>query len=57
MKSIKEMTDALVKDAVHSCSAKNKTYLRNLVWDYFNSKTPEEIRIIYQDISVDIPGK
>ena len=56
MKSLKEMTDALVKDAIQSAST-SSLYLTNLVRDYFNSMSEEEIRCIYQAVSVDIPGE
>lgn len=56
MKSLKQMTEELVKDAVNSAST-SKTYLTNLVRDYFNSMTEEEIRCIHQAIEVDIPGE
>ena len=56
MKSLKEMTNELVKDTVNSAS-NSKLYLTNLVRDYFNSMTEEEIRCIYQSVSVDIPGE
>ena len=54
MKSLKEMTDELVKDAIKSASTSN-LYLTNLVRDYFNSMSDEEIWCIYQSVSVDIP--
>ena len=54
MKSLKVMTNELVEDAIKSASTSN-LYLSNLVRDYFNSMTEEEIRCIYQAVSVDIP--
>ena len=54
MKSLKEMTDELVKDAIKSAST-SSLYLTNLVRDYFSSMSDEEIWCIYQSVSVDIP--
>ena len=56
MKSLKEMTDELVEDAIKSAST-SSLYLSNLVRDYFTSMSDEEIRRIYQSLSVDIPGE
>lgn len=56
MKSLKEMTNELVDDAIKSATT-SSLYLANLVRDYFNSMSDEEIRSIYQAISVDIPGE
>ena len=55
MKTLTQMTEELIKDAIKACSTKNKTYLRSLVRDYFESKEPEELRCIHQAIAVDIP--
>ena len=52
MKSLKQMTEALISDSVETCT-QNTQYLRGLVRDYFENMSDEEIRTVYETISAD----
>lgn len=51
MKSLAQITEALIQDAIESCKQRN--YLKRLVRQYFESLSAEERRVFYQELEKD----
>ena len=53
MKTVAQMTEELIKDAINGC--KNKGYLKRLVRQYFEAMSIEERKMVYQELIKDKP--